>query len=261
MQLENAKVMSVSRLTSDYRLLVLECPRIASAVKPGQFVHLRVPGPDAFTLRRPFSVFKADERTISIFYKRVGRGTRAMDEMGPGDPVSLLGPLGTSFPVDHGNTFPVLVAGGYGIAALYLLAKSSQSKGILFAGGRTGSEVLCTEEFAALGWQVRIATDDGSLGQKGLVTDALDKWIAGEGAGLNVEFYACGPDGMLEAVAVRATRDGRQAWISLDRHMGCGVGACLACVQKLRGDDGVERLGRVCRDGPVFECRKVVWRK
>ena len=116
-------------------------------------------------------------------------------------------------------------------------------------------------DFTALGWTVHVATEDGSLGTRGRVTRALDEWLAAEGTKTTPEFFACGPNPMLRAVGERALAGGWKAWLSIDRHMGCGVGACLTCVQKIRAPDTPAGWiwARVCREGPVFECREVVW--
>jgi dihydroorotate dehydrogenase electron transfer subunit len=106
---------------------------------------------------------------------------------------------------------------------------------------------------------LRVATEDGSLGVRGLVTVALDTWLRNERAGRVPEFYGCGPNAMLHAVGDRAIAGNWQAWLSMDRHMGCGVGACLTCVQKIRHPAGHWTWERVCREGPVFESRAIVW--
>ncbi len=260
MLLEDAKVLQQREIQGGYRLLVLAAPLIAPKVQPGQFVHLRVPRLDSAVLRRPFSVYKADGGTLSILYKAVGRGTSAMKALRDGETVSLLGPLGRGFPAPAKDKVPVLVAGGYGMAALYLVAKTSAVKGVVFVGGRSAADVLCVPEFTALGWTVHVSTDDGSLGVKGLVTDALDPWLRKDLEGRTPEFFACGPNGMLKAVGERAIRGNWTAWLSVDRKMGCGVGACLACVQKVATPDGGWTWKRVCKEGPVFESRSVVWR-
>lgn len=146
------------------------------------------------------------------------------------------------------------------MAALYLTARSSPVKGLALFGGRTKQDILCVSEFEALGWRVVVTTEDGSLGLKGRVTDALDPWLVGEGADKTPEFFACGPNGMLKAVAQRALERDLRAWVSLDNNMGCGVGACLTCVVKVRNEEpqGWE-WARSCREGPVFECRDVLW--
>jgi dihydroorotate dehydrogenase electron transfer subunit len=259
MRIDEVEVLKNDRLRGDYQLLELSAPPIAPEVKPGQFVHLRVIRRSELVLRRPFSVFKTDNTTLSIIYKAVGKGTQAMTEMQPGDKVSLLGPLGNGFPAPKEAGLPVVVAGGYGMAALYLVARGSGREGIAFVGGRSAEDILCVADFEALGWKVHVTTEDGSLGEKGLVTEALDTWTDARGEAAAPELFACGPLAMLEEVGRRAERNDWTAWLSLDRHMGCGVGACLACVQKIRTEDGGWTWGRVCREGPVFEARQVVW--
>ncbi|MBN1676411.1 MAG: dihydroorotate dehydrogenase electron transfer subunit [Kiritimatiellae bacterium] len=259
MHLETAEALDHGPLRGEYSVLSLLAPRIAADVRPGQFVHLRVPRLDDAVLRRPFSVFRAERDVISILYKRVGRGTQAMTAIRAGERLSLIGPLGNGFPEGGPGTFPVLVAGGYGAAPLYLLAQRTAPAGVLFVGGRTRDDVLCVEEFEAAKWPVRVTTEDGSRGRRGLVTDALDAWLAAERPAAEPEFFVCGPDGLLRAVGERAVRSGWRAWLSMDRHMGCGMGACLACVLKIRTSDTAWRWARVCRDGPVFEASRVLW--
>jgi len=261
MNIEQSRVLSHAELSGGYRTLELLSPLIAGSVNPGQFVHIHVPRLEASVLRRPFSVFRARDGVFSILYKKVGRGTEALTLVQPGDELNVMGPLGNGFPLDCGSAFPVLVAGGYGVAPLFFLAQRLPSRGILFAGGASREHVLCTADFEALGWEVRVATEDGSLGTRGLVTAALDEWKECRRPDVTPVFFACGPDGMLKALARRAVAGGWTAWLSLDKHMGCGVGACLACVQKIRLPDGAEVWARVCREGPVFEARQIVWQE
>ena len=258
MKIHQAKVHDHKVASEGYQILVFDVPGLARAVKPGQFIHMKVPRLDGAVLRRPFSVYRAEGKYLTVLYKTVGRGTYAMQDISKGDEVSLIGPLGNGFPVTKSSKSPVLVAGGYGVAPLAFLASRIKRKGIIFIGGAKRSDILCATDFKKLGWDVRIATDDGSLGEKGLVTLILDEWLAKNETADNLEFFACGPDGMLKAVGERGLRCGCQTWLSLDKHMGCGVGACLACVQKIRRD-GVESLMRVCREGPVFEAGEIVW--
>jgi dihydroorotate dehydrogenase electron transfer subunit len=240
--------------------LVLEAPCIAPEVRPGQFVHIKIPHLEQCLLRRPFSVYQAAGGRISILYKDVGTGTRAMTMLAPGDSISLIGPLGRPFPVHQPAAFPVLIAGGYGMAALYMVARSQPSPGMAFFGGAGRDDILCVEEFTELGWDVRAATEDGSLGIRGLVTDALDPWLRTERAGRTPEFFACGPNAMLKAIADRARQEGWTAWVSVDRNMGCGVGACLTCVLKVATADGRDwTWARACTEGPVFNAADVVW--
>jgi dihydroorotate dehydrogenase electron transfer subunit len=225
---------------------------------PGQFVHLRVPNLWQAALRRPFSLCRTNGTQVEMLYKNVGSGTAALSQLVVGASVNILGPLGNGFPTELGDRLPVLIGGGYGVAPLLFLATRLRRAGVLFAGGRTAQDVLLQREFEALGWDVRLTTEDGSLGLKGRVTDAVDRWLATADTRAT-EWFACGPDGLLRAVGDRAIARGVRAWLSLDKHMGCGVGACLACVQTLRREDGSLHVARVCRDGPIFESREIVW--
>ena len=245
-------------LTPDYYLLRLDAPEVAGAARPGQFVHVRVTGLDDASLRRPFSIYDAAGGLLSVIYKTVGRGTAQLARLAIGDAVPVIGPLGNGFPLDNGGRAPLAVAGGYGVAPLSFLARRIGRPGVLLAGARGAADLLCLDDFADAGWEVRVATQDGSRGTRGVVTDLLDAWLAAH-PDAPPEIYACGPDGMLRAVGARAADAGARVWLSLDKHMVCGVGACLACVQRLRRPDGSEWIGRVCHDGPVFEAREIVW--
>ena len=255
---QDAIVVEHQPIQGGYQLLVMRAPAVAAQVRPGQFVHVRVPHLGESVLRRPFSVFKADGEQLAILYKSVGKGTRTLQYLKPGETLNLVGPLGHGFPPPQPASYPVIIAGGYGMAALYLTARQSPIKGLAFFGGRKAQDILCVKEFEALGWTVRVTTEDGSLGRRGLVTEALDEWWTSEGAGRVPECFACGPTGMLRAVSERAVRHGWTAWISADTNMGCGVGACLTCVVKVRDGDGW-KWARSCHEGPVFAARDLVW--
>jgi len=278
MMMENVTTLTQDKLAGGYRVLTVASSVIAPRVKPGQFVHLRVPQLGESVLRRPFSVFKTEVGTLSILYKNIGLGTQAMTRLRPGDVIHLMGPLGNGFPDPDPAAYPVLVAGGYGLAALYLLAQRAPTQGIVFAGGARSADLLCIQEFEQLGWEIRAATEDGSEGDKGFVTRPLDVWLTHELGIRTPQFFVCGPLGLLHAVAERAMIGNWTAWVSLDRHMGCGVGACLACVQKVRirptADAGLThepsapspgsdakawKWARICTEGPVFECRDILW--
>ncbi len=240
-----------------YRYLLLEAPAIAAKAQPGQFVHVKVPGLEAGALRRPFSIFNAADGRLELLYKTVGRGTRTLASVRSGDEVNVLGPLGRGFPVKASGV-PLLVGGGFGVAPLYYLARVMKAAGLepkLFVGGRTKADLLALDRFAELGVEIFPATNDGSAGVQGLVTDPLDdEMIRLRGEGRAFELFACGPDPMLKAVALRATGSKSKGWISMDRHMICGVGACYACIQKtVRGNS------RCCIEGPVFTAEDLVW--
>jgi dihydroorotate dehydrogenase electron transfer subunit len=262
MRVEDVPVLNQGEFAAGYYRLDMRVPAIADVARPGQFIHLKIPRLDASVLRRPFSIFGADNGILSILYKPVGGGTRTMLSLQPDEMISVIGPLGNGFPDPSPAAHPLLIGGGYGVAPLYLLARRMPSRtGTVFIGGRSAGDVLCADLFTELGWEVCISTNDGSLGLQGFVTDALDAWIAAhpQQTGTGGECFACGPDGMLKAVGERAITHGMQGWLSLDKHMGCGVGACLACVQRIRQADGHSVLKRVCKDGPIFEAREIIW--
>ena len=255
---EKCKVLGHDDWGSGYRYMRLSAPLVAATAAPGQFVHVRVPALEASALRRPFSIFNAEDGVLELLYKQVGRGTAAMGKIAVGDEVSVLGPLGHGFPERCAGR-ALLVGGGFGVAPLYFLARRLMQTGHdavkLYVGGRTAADLLALERFERLGVPVATATNDGSAGVKGLVTDPLDDdLIELRGRGVDFELFACGPDPMLKAVALRATGTGSKGWISMDRHMVCGVGACYACIQRtVRGNS------RCCVEGPVFAAKDLVW--
>lgn len=256
MQDVQAKLIDIRPLQQGYQVITLEAPEIAREAVPGQFVHVKIPSIEFSRLRRPFSIYDANPETGHLFvlYKTVGYGTEHLSQLPVGSTLTVLGPIGRGFPLNPAGK-PYLVGGGYGVAPLWFLASRLPQKGVLFVGGRTAADILEVERFREAGWEVQVATQDGSLGTQGLVTVPLDAALAADS---NAELYACGPDGMLHAVGDRAIAHNIKGWLSLDKHMMCGVGACLGCVQKVREGDA-EKLVRVCVDGPVFESRDIVW--
>jgi dihydroorotate dehydrogenase electron transfer subunit len=257
---QTVQIVANERDTDLYFRLVVRAPRIAPLVQPGQFAHIRIlPLKDAL-LRRPFSIYQVNGETFSILYKAVGKGTEVLSRMKPGEELSAIGPLGHGFTVPKpGGETPLLVAGGYGMAAMYLLAQRSPQKGIVFVGGRRRVDILCEKEFAALGWEVRPTTEDGSHGGKGLVTQPLLATLRTPHSALrNFKLFACGPTPMLTAVAKIAEEFNVPAEVSADEHMCCGVGVCLTCVIPVKVGDGWE-YQRTCTEGPVFDSRQVLW--
>jgi len=254
---QTAQIVSNERDTDLYFRLVVRAPQIAPLVQPGQFAHIRILPLKEALLRRPFSIYQAANDTLSFLYKTIGKGTEVLSRMRPGEELSLIGPLGHGFTVPQpGAETPLLVAGGYGMAALYLLAQRSPQKGIVFVGGRRRVDILCEEEFRALGWDVRVTTEDGSYGERGLVTQALLAELKREGQ--NRKLFACGPTPMLKAVGRIAAEHGLPAELSLDEHMCCGVGVCLTCVVPIKAGESWE-YQRTCTEGPVFDSRQVAW--
>jgi len=254
------QIISNERDTDSYFRLELRAPQIAPLIQPGQFAHVRVLPLRHALLRRPFSIYQVEGETFSILYKTIGEGTEALARMGPGEDLNVIAPLGHGFTVPKpGGETPLLVAGGYGMAAMYLLAQRSPQKGIVFVGGRRRVDILCEKEFQALGWDVRVTTEDGSRGEKGLVTQPLLTEIRNPKSEIrNLKVFACGPTGMLRAVGKIAEEFNVPAELSMDEHMCCGVGVCLTCVIPVKTGGGWE-YQRTCTEGPVFDSRQIVW--
>ena len=257
---QTVQIVSNERDTDLYFRLVLKAPKVAPLIQPGQFAHVRIlPMQDAL-LRRPFSIFQVEGDTFSILYKAVGKGTRVLSQMRSGEELSVIAPLGHGFTVPKaGGETPLLVAGGYGMAAMFLLAQRSPQKGIVFVGGRRRIDILCEKEFQEIGWDVRVATEDGSHGEMGLVTQPLVAELQRPKSDVRkVKIFACGPTPMLRAVGKIADELNVPAELSMDEHMCCGVGVCLTCVVKVKSGDGWQ-YQRTCTEGPVFDSREVVW--
>ena len=254
---QTVTIVANERDTDQYFRLVLRAPAIAPLIQPGQFAHVRIlPLKDAL-LRRPFSIFQVVGDTFSILYKNVGQGTAVLSRMRAGEELSVIAPLGHGFTVPKaGGETPLLVAGGYGMAAMFLLAQRSPQKGIVFVGGRRRVDILCEQDFAAIGWEVRVATEDGSHGEKGFVTVPLLAELNNKLP--QRKLFACGPTPMLQAVGKIAEDFNLPAELSMDEHMCCGVGTCLACVIKVKAGDSWE-YQRTCTEGPVYDSRQVVW--
>ena len=208
---------------------------------PGQFVSLSLPG---FFLRRPFSVCDCETGELTLVYQVSGRGTEALSRMRSGTLDALTG-LGNGFDLSRAGERPLLIGGGLGFTPLYFLARRLPVRPHVLLGFGSAADAVFAGEFRALGADVTVCTADGSLGEKGLVTDLLPAFDPGY-------FYACGPTAMAEALCRTAPWPGE---ISLEARMGCGFGACMGCtVETLQGPR------RVCRDGPVFRKEELVWR-
>jgi dihydroorotate dehydrogenase electron transfer subunit len=214
-------------------------------------------------LRRPFSILDVDPAAgaFRLFLKAVGAGSRALADMRVGEVAQCLGPLGVPFEPPPPDREALMVAGGYGIAPFHLFSRelgAAGRAGRVFYGGRTAADLQIRDAFAALGVPLVPATEDGSLGHRGRVTEPLEAHLDAHGDRFRI--YACGPDAMLHAVARVAERRGVPAQVSLDPWMGCGVGTCLGCVVRMQAaDDARPHYRCACTEGPVFDAREVVW--
>lgn len=236
-----------------YHLLWLHAPEIAAATHPGQFVQIAVPG--AY-LRRPFSVWRAAGDDIAIAFDAVGHGTHALAALHEGATVKVLGPLGVPFVSCEGPA--ALLGGGYGAAALSMLAEALRARGNTVhavLGARTADRVFTDDTFDHTCQTVRIMTDDGTAGIRGVVTDALPNLV--NVAGVQT-VYACGPMPMLRAVADAAAALQIRSWAATEEFMACGIGVCFTCVVPLKRD-GYAAHTRSCIEGPVFDGAEVAW--
>jgi dihydroorotate dehydrogenase electron transfer subunit len=263
---QKCEVLSVKRWGA-YHSITLVAPEIADDAKPGQFVEIGVPQGRDFLLRRPFSIHQASRKggwagTLEIAFTPVGPGTRWLTEIEAHDFLDVVGPLGRPFPYPSQPRSCLLVGGGYGAAPLYFLAQELRSRGKrvdMIVGARDQERVFKAVEAKRLSVHVAITTEDGSLGERGKVTDVLPGMITR----CETEVvYACGPNPMLRAVAEYCAEQGLATQVALEELMACGVGVCWTCVVPVvrRDGSGWDYL-RSCVDGPVFSGARVWWEK
>lgn len=237
--------------------------------RAGQFAHLRVDPEEPWPfLRRPFSIWNVSENEgrseIDILYTLRGIGTRRMTEKRSGDSMGFLGPLGNTLEVPPGTERAVMVAGGAGIVPFHLFARQiAAEKGksvapVLLFGARTRDELYGLEELERLPMEIRTATEDGTHGMKGRVTDLVREYFGREGV-QGARSYACGPWAMLAAVSETADELNVPCVLSLETRMGCALGACRACVVPVRRGEADWRYSRVCCEGPNYESRELIF--
>lgn len=253
----DCKIISHETISPDYRRIRFYAPEICRNAKPGQFVHVQIPSLSDRILRRPFSICDMEDDVLTVVYKIVGTGTARLAEVQPGMSCSIMGPLGTFFPECSADQIPVLIDGGYGAAATLPIARRWKQKGILLLGARTKDDVLLTEEYRNCGYDVRIATQDGSVGIKGLVTELIPQAIADTNR--KCVFYSCGPNGMLMTIGKLSLEQEIETYLTLDHQMCCGVGACFACVIKVKSETSPDgwKYSRSCCEGPVYSAKEV----
>jgi dihydroorotate dehydrogenase electron transfer subunit len=244
-------------------LLTFRHAETAREARAGQFVMIKAGTSAEPPLRRPFSIMAVDpeRETFTLLVKEVGPGSRALCALPKGGVAQCLGPLGRPFTPPPPGVDALLVAGGYGIAPFWLFTKEITRTGgraRVFYGGRTAADLPLLARFPDAADPVVGATEDGSVGHRGMVTAPLVDWL--QGARAAARLYACGPDAMLRAVARLAEDWGLPAEVSLDAWMGCGVGTCLGCVVRVQAaDDPRARYRCACTEGPVFDAAQVVW--
>ena len=252
-QKHTAKVLSQREIAPDIFDMWIETPLAADA-KPGQFLGV-YPRDRSTLLPRPISICEADaaRSALRIVYRVAGAGTREFSGYSQGDAISLLGNLGNGFPLEQGaGKKAFLMGGGIGVPPILELARRLEAEKQIVVGYRDGNLFL-KEDLERYG-RIYVATEDGSAGTKGNVLDAIrENGLEG------VVIFACGPMPMLRAVKAYACQHGIPAYISLEEHMACGVGACLGCVVKTKEVHHHSHVpnARICTDGPVFEAKEV----
>ncbi|MGG3560100.1 dihydroorotate dehydrogenase electron transfer subunit [Neobacillus rhizosphaerae] len=252
---ELCKIVSQEEIAKDIYELVVEAELVNEITAPGQFVHIRVSNSWDPSLRRPISISSFDKGSsqFTMIYRKEGRGTSLLAEMKPGMDLDILGPLGNGFPIDEvdaGET-ALLVGGGIGVPPLYELSNQLKAKGVNVVhilGFQTESAVFYESEFMKNG-ETFVVTVDGSYGRKGFVTDVMKELTFDS-------IYTCGPTPMLRAI--QQNYQDKKLFLSLEERMGCGVGACFACVCKKADDPHGVSYKKVCSDGPVFRAGEVV---
>ena len=234
-------------------LLRLRSERVLPDIVPGQFVQVHVDGSPSTYLRRPISIHDVDpkQNEITLLVQQVGEGTRHLAHAETGDIINMVLPLGNGFTLPESGEKVALVGGGIGIAPLYYFGKVLNEYGIrptLVLGGKSEKDLLRLADYQQLG-ETFVTTEDGSLGEKGFVT-MHSVWQQKQFD----KIYVCGPKPMMKAVAKLAAE--KDAWceVSLENLMACGLGACLCCVE-----DTVDGHVCVCKEGPVFNTRRLKW--
>jgi dihydroorotate dehydrogenase electron transfer subunit len=255
---QDTQIIFNKQLAAGAFLMGVRSPEIAAEARPGQFVMLRVGRGMDPLLRRPFSICDAVDDLVFILYRVVGRGTRIMSDARKGERLQVLGPLGKGFARPFTGKDTILVAGGIGIAPLLFLSRWMAPGSVtFFAGFGSVDQIVEADELGLSGMAISIATDDGSAGHHGLVTELLEKAMTGLSGDRGMVF-SCGPLPMLKAVAAM-TRDRKiSCQVSLEALMACGLGACQGCaVKAVPGQD--RAYWHVCQDGPVFDATDLDW--
>ena len=256
--LEQGEVMAVERHGGGIIEVTARLPKLAAAVQPGQFAQLRCWRGPTPLLRRPMSVAWTDGELCSFVFEVVGAGTRLLAALEPGDLLDSLGPLGRGFSLDAPPARAVCVSGGLGCAPFPILCRALRARGvadiIVLNGAATATRLYPADRFQRGDQRIQVieATEDGSRGHRGRVTELVANALAGRQSAV----YACGPNLMLGALAalLETTNDVPVNEASLEAPMGCGFGTCLGCALPVRGGWAL-----CCSDGPVMPMRDVEW--
>ncbi|MAF09465.1 hypothetical protein CMK11_03350 [Candidatus Poribacteria bacterium] len=255
-----ARIVAKREVAPNHFEMRLACDAPATEVEPGQFLHLWLPERVDPLLRRPYTVYRTHDDGFDILFQVVGRGSGLLAQCDVGATVRVAWPLGGGFALPPDGSTAIVVGGGVGMASLYLLIERLARAHVptqVLLGARSRDYVLCRSEIEALGVPLHIATDDGSEGHHGFVTE-LAATVLDETETNTPHVYACGPTPMMQALTKVATERDAPTQVALENRMGCGLGVCLGCVVPIRADEDVS-YKRVCVEGPVFDARVVIW--
>lgn len=258
------QILEVRRAGS-YYVMSLTAPGISENARPGHFVTVGIGGEEtSMVLRRAFAIHQVQSRgvfggTLDIVVSVHGKGTQWLVDRRRHDPIDVVGPLGRPFVLPKQAVSTVLVGGGYGSAPLFMLAEQLRERGCrvdVILGASTEEKLYGALDLKRLASTLTITTDDGSLGQRGRVTDLLPAVMDANDAPV---VYACGPMAMLQRVAQIAASRQAYSQCAVEEAMACGIGVCMTCVLPVIGEDGVTRMLRSCTEGPVFRGDRVRW--
>lgn len=257
-----ARVVEIEEVADSCFYLLLEEKTIAAKSCPGQFIHIRITDNFFPFLRRPFSIAGTfpEKGLLWIFFRLSGAGTKILSRIRRGEEIDCLGPLGNGFNLRKSTGLPVLLGGGVGVAPLLFLAKTlqeSQRQVALYYGASRAAELIPVQKFLPPGVEVNLATEDGSCGFKGFVTDLLQSRL--QKGLLPGGIFSCGPRQMMQSLAEMCRDKKIPVQFSLEEIMACGIGACQGCSVEIKAGENNAVFKRVCRDGPVFDSREVVW--
>jgi len=255
------KVEFNKRVATDTFFMGFRCPEIAASSRPGQFIMLRVrPGVEPL-LRRPFSICGIQGKDlVCILYRVVGLGTAILSEARNGESMSVMGPLGRDFELPERDKKVLLVAGGIGVAPIIFLAQVMKGRDVEFMTGFTSSsEIIETGQVSDPSIRMSVATDDGTAGYAGTVTDLLKRYLD-QNPNRSYCLYSCGPLQMLKSVVSTAIDRDIPCQVSMESAMACGLGACQGCAVKAFSREGEIHYHHVCKDGPVFPAHLIDWK-
>ena len=248
---QDCKILSMKQLNAKAYEMILDAGDIALDAKPGQFVNVSCG--EGHLLRRPISICEAQENRLRLVFEVRGEGTKWLAARKENEEVSVLGPLGRGF--DAADKRVLFVGGGIGVPPLLWAAKTAKAADAAI-GFATKDRSILIEDFEALCGNLTVATDDGSLGFHGNAVEAAKELMA---KNQYDAVCACGPKILLKFIAEAAEAAGVSCQVSMEERMGCGVGACLVCAVPLRDENGEVYYGHVCKNGPVFDSKEVVF--